>query len=244
MILWSSQTGPTTAGVYGQLFDSTGSQIGSEFEVTPLGGDPTVSGIANGGFAASWGIPDDGDIFGVAGQTFDQNAAMVGSSFQVNTYTTSLQGSPSQATLSNGNYAVTWESYGQDGSSAGIYSQVFSASGAKVGGEFQVNDFTTNTQWQASVSAFADSKFVVTWTSDDQDGSQGGIFGRVIDSNNLPAGTTSSGAATTLSGALTTNSPGSTSSPPVVASASKVEAAHPLRILAALGAGGYALRHQ
>jgi hypothetical protein len=47
----------------------------------------------------------------------------VGPEFRVNAFTTGLQGYSSVAAGSAGNFVVVWQSYGQDGSSYGIYSQ-------------------------------------------------------------------------------------------------------------------------
>src|SRR3954449_3824018 len=41
-----------------------------------------------------------------------------------------------------GNFAVTWQSSGQDGSGLGIYAQRYNAAGVAQGGEFRVNSFT------------------------------------------------------------------------------------------------------
>jgi hypothetical protein len=90
---------------------------------------------------------------------------------RVNTYTNEFQINPSVATLTDGSVVVIWASYGQDGSMQGIYGQKFSAAGDKVGGEFQVNSFTSNNQRTPAVAALAGGNFVVTWVSELQRGS-------------------------------------------------------------------------
>src|SRR6266498_399106 len=57
----------------------------------------------------------------------------------VNTYTNYHQRDPALSVLAGGNVVVTWSSYGQDGSMYGVYAQLFSPTGDKVGSEFQVN---------------------------------------------------------------------------------------------------------
>lgn len=65
-----------------------------------------------------------------------------------------------------------------------------SASGVvPVGGEFQVNSFTLNFQKEVTVSSDGGSGFVVAWESDQQDGSNWGVFGQRFASNGSPAGT-------------------------------------------------------
>lgn len=47
-----------------------------------------------------------------------------------------------------------------------------------IGPEFQINTDTTDRQYQSSVTALNDGGFVVTWSSDGQDGDSYGIFGQ------------------------------------------------------------------
>jgi hypothetical protein len=97
----------------------------------------------------------------------------------VNTYTTDYQAFPAVAIDAMGNFAVVWESYTQDGSYLGTFGQRFDASGAPRGGEFQVNTFTTSTQYSARVASDPAGNFVVAWSSSSgQDGSGFGVFGQ------------------------------------------------------------------
>ena len=62
------------------------------------------------------------------------------------------------------------------GDAGGIYGQRYDQNGIQVGNEFQVNTYTTSTQWYPSITALSDGGFVVVWESDGQDGDQKGIF--------------------------------------------------------------------
>ena len=60
-------------GVFGQRFDSSGSAIGSEFQVnthtTSYQGYPSVTSLTDGGFVVAWqSANQDGDGGGVLGQ--------------------------------------------------------------------------------------------------------------------------------------------------------------------------------
>ena len=101
-----------------------------------------------------------------------------GNDVRVNTFTTGDQMHPAVAALAGGGFVVTWTSRGQDGSGYGIYGQRYAADGTPVGSEFRVNTFTTSDQRFPSVTALADGGFVVTWTSNGQDGSDSGIYGQ------------------------------------------------------------------
>jgi hypothetical protein len=78
----------------------------------------------------------------------------------------------------SGNFVVAWSSYLQDGSDFGVFGQRYDSSGASVGPEFQVNTYTTGTQFGWSVAADPSGDFAVVWTSEGQDGSFDGVFGQ------------------------------------------------------------------
>jgi hypothetical protein len=59
----------------------------------------------------------------------------------------------------------------------------------RIAGEFRVNVYTTNRQWQAAVASDADGDFVVVWESTAaQDGEAYGLFGRRYTSLGAPVG--------------------------------------------------------
>ncbi|MCP3960681.1 MAG: hypothetical protein GY719_22790 [bacterium] len=85
---------------------------------------------------------------------------------QVNTYTTSRQARPAVATSPTGEFVVVWTSLGSSGTDSSLYSiqgQRYSAQGKKVGGQFQVNTYTTNHQTTPSVAQAGSGAFVVAW---------------------------------------------------------------------------------
>ncbi len=60
-----------------------------------------------------------------------------------NTFATNSQYAPAVAMDADGDFVVTWASYGQDGSSNGIYAQRYNAAGVAQSTEFLVNTRTT-----------------------------------------------------------------------------------------------------
>jgi len=170
-------------------------KIGSEFQVntyiTGYQSEPSVTSLSNGQFVVTWKSSDgqDGDGNGVYGQVFNADGRKNGSEFQVNTYTTDDQDSPSVASLTNGQFVVTWDSLGQDGDGWGIYGQIFNADGTKSGSEFQVNTYTANFQDSSSIASLNNDKFVVTWKSLGQDGSgYYGIYGQIFNADGTKSG--------------------------------------------------------
>lgn len=200
VVTWGSQAQDGSGyGVYGQVYRSDGAAIGSEFRVnTYTFGDqnePSVTRLENGGFVVAWySLGQDGSGYGVYGQVYNSDGNRIGGEFRVNTYTHDWQYLPSVASLVNGGFVVTWQSggiwssLGQDGSESGVYGQVYSGDGSPVGGEFRVNTHTEDRQSFPSVASLADGGFVVTWQSNEQDGSYGGIYGQVYGGDGSPVG--------------------------------------------------------
>ena len=140
---------------------------------------PSVTGLADGGFVVTWmSHNQDGDSWGVYGQRYAADGAASGDEFLINTYTSNQQQEPSVTALNDGGFVVTWMSNGNDGSGWGVYGQRYAADGAASGNEFLINSFTSNNQYDPSVTALADGGFVVTWRGGDQDGSGYGVFGQ------------------------------------------------------------------
>jgi hypothetical protein len=111
----------------------------------------------------------------------------LGPEFPVNTFVGGDQSAPVVASAA-GNSVVVWQSLGQDGSFYGVFAQRYDAQGNPLGGEFQVNTFTTGNQGQPAVAAAPGGNFVITWQSDSQDGSQQGVYARRYDASGNPLG--------------------------------------------------------
>jgi len=146
------------------------------------------SRLVGGGFVVTWtSSGQDGSSNGVYGQVFNSAGSKVDGEFRVNTYTANSQQTPSVVSLWGGGFVATWTSSGQDGSSLGVYAQVFSSAGTKVGSEFRVNTYTTGDQVNAAVAALSGGGFVVTWASDLPGGSLG-YTGQIFDSAGAKVG--------------------------------------------------------
>lgn len=184
VIVWmSAQQDGSGEGVFGQRFAPSGVPQGPEFRVNTQVADhqrePSVGVDADGSFAVTWtSWGQDGDKTGIFGQRFSRSGVPEGSEFQVNTYTTSYQNSPVIAVDADGNFVVVWRSSFQDGSGGGTFGQRYSSAGSPLGGEFQVNTYTTANQNFPSVGADSLGNFVVAWEAFGQDASDYGIFGQ------------------------------------------------------------------
>ncbi len=183
VVVWNSYTQDgSISGVFGQRFDSAGSKQGIEFQVNSYttGGQnlPEVAADGTSSFVVTWmSYGQDASSGGVFGQRFDSAGSPAGSEFQVNTYTTNEQAFPAVTADGSGNFVVAWYSFGQN-AYGDVFGQRFSSAGRPVGSEFQVNNYTTNSQVPSAVAADGAGNFVVAWTSYRQDGSTFGVFGQ------------------------------------------------------------------
>jgi hypothetical protein len=87
-----------------------------------------------------------------------------------------------------GNFVVVWSSDGTSGGPLGIFGRRFLRAGAPLGPDFQINTFTTIVPRETSVASDLAGNFVVTWTSNGQDGGGYGVFARRYDASGAPLG--------------------------------------------------------
>jgi len=172
-------------GVYGQLFDSNASSLGNEFRIntytTSNQNYPSVTSLGSDKFVVTWqSNGQDGGYYGIYGQIFNSSAYPLGSEFRVNTYTALWQAYSSVTSLGSDKFVVTWQSDGQEGDFYGVYGQLFDSSASPLGSEFRINTYTTYEQQSPSVTGLGSDKFVVTWHSWGQDGSDWGIYGQIL----------------------------------------------------------------
>lgn len=181
-------------GVYGQVYNEDGNKIGGEFLANTYTNSsqeyPSVTSTKDGGFVVVWTSyqQDSSGGYGVYGQRFNANGSKVGSEFHVPTTSYSDQYLVDVAGLESGGYVVTWQSYYQDGSAYGIFGQMYNASGQKVGGEFQVNTYTSYDQNEPAVAGLQGGGFVVSWSSYSQQGSKRSVHGQIYDEDGNKVG--------------------------------------------------------
>ena len=119
-------------GVYGQLYDASGTAIGGEFRVNDTTANdqeaPNVAALADGGFMVVWeSYGQDGSLEGVYAKRYDSGGTDVSGEVLINATTADDQYQPDIDVLNDGSVIVTWTADAQDGSGSGIYSQVYAA---------------------------------------------------------------------------------------------------------------------
>lgn len=183
----------TTGVIQGHIYNADGSSAGPAFQASTSAYisnptydyHPVVAALAGGGFVVTYQGSDyvSGTIpaySGILAQIYDASAHVVRSELIVNSQHDYDQDFQDVVGLTNGDFVVTWrdlrggrETVGaaENPSSNGVYGQVMTATGERVGGQFLVNTTTLGDQGLSKVAALPDGRFVVTWT--DSSGASG-----------------------------------------------------------------------
>ncbi len=182
-------------GVYAQRFSTTGQPLGGEIPVnTTTAGEQDVPRVAMAvdgeSFVVTWESPDS-DVMGVFAQAFDGAGVPLGSERQVNEVESERQARPSVAMLPGDTFVVTFESIGPDGDYYGVMTRRFPLVGEGLGPEVVVNLYTADRQRSSHVAAQTDGRMAVVWESQDQDGSDYGIYAQRFSSNGARLGSLS-----------------------------------------------------
>ena len=175
VVVWASTPGQdgSSQGLFGRFIGSGGAPSGGEFQVntytTAQQYRPDVAvDPSTGSFTVVWTSAggQDGDLMGVFGQAMSPSGTKVGTEFQVNTWTTNDQTWSTVDADGAGGFVVAWESYKQDDPVLrGVFAQVYDSTGSRLGGEFQVNTWTTERQRYPEVAALDPNSFLVVWQS-------------------------------------------------------------------------------
>ena len=170
-------------GIYFQRYDNAGAPVGGETLVntatTGDQSDPKITVLSSGEFVIVW---EDRNTLDTHFQRFSSTGTTQGIATTLNTTTLGDQNDPEVMALTGGGFVAVWESENQDGDGNGLYGQRFDATGATVGGEFQVNSTVADNQQDPKITALDDGGFLVVWESNgDQDGSNAGTYSQQFD---------------------------------------------------------------
>ena len=170
VVVWQNVDPPlgSLATVRGQRYDNSGNTAGSSFQVnttTGFQGQASLAVWPDGRFVAVWA---DLDVTDVRGQLFAADGSFNGSELLINTYTTDEQVWPVARVADDGSFLVVWQSLGSTGSDndgRSVQGQRFDSNGGLLGGQFQVNTYTTGDQYNPALEKAPDGSFVVAWSS-------------------------------------------------------------------------------
>lgn len=162
------------SAIRGQRYTAGGAAVGSEFLVNTITTDdqhePSVAGLAGGGFVVAWrddsASVDDSSGTAVRAQRYTAAGVADGAEFRVNTTTSGNQFEPSVAGLAGGGFVISWtdaSATGGDTSGQAIRAQRYTSAGAVNGAEFLVNTITTGSQNSSAAAGLTSGGFVITW---------------------------------------------------------------------------------
>jgi hypothetical protein len=149
-----------------------GEPVGAEFQVnTYTTGGQVVSGQSvaqvGSGFVVVW-QSTFGAALSVRAQRFDAAGQPIGAELQADTDPPVDLGTASVAPTGSGGFVVVWRgsNSGDDPMSPSVQARRYDADGMPIGGQFQVNAYTTSDQQRAVVAPLGTAGgFVVVWQS-------------------------------------------------------------------------------
>src|SRR5262249_32466654 len=138
----------------------------------------SVAAAPNGNFLVVYQSSgqDSPNSDGIFARLFDANGTPLTAEFQVNASASFSQRYPTVAADADGNFLVTYSSFGQDGSGWAIFARPFNSAGDPLGNEFPVNTVTTRDQINSSVAIGSGTAVVVY--SGNGPGDDQGVFAR------------------------------------------------------------------
>lgn len=185
VIVWSStdqdKANPNSRyGIYAQRYNATGEKTGSEFQInSPINSYHSLPDIAmhgSGSFVVTWQFKE-GTNWDIYAKRYSSAGTAQGTHFRVNTFLANRQVEPKIAMDTLGRFIIIWRSEKQNGATSwDVYSQRFSASGAKLGLEILANTYTTNIAASTetystlaySVAMNANGEYAIAWQCPEQ----------------------------------------------------------------------------
>jgi Ca2+-binding RTX toxin-like protein len=125
---------------------------------------PTITGLTDGGYVASWVFEHADGSRGIYLQRYDAQGLAVNGEIRASTnvFTTGLNPlDPSITGLDGGGFVVVWTEINTLTMGYDIFAQRYAADGAAAGAQFVVNSSPSNEQ--PAVAALANGGFVVSW---------------------------------------------------------------------------------
>ncbi|NQT25657.1 T9SS type A sorting domain-containing protein [candidate division KSB1 bacterium] len=179
--------------IYGQMYGSDGSSLGSNFKINDDSGTrrqyaPAVSADSSDNFVVTWQDERDNKK-NIYAQRYDSNGSALGSNFKVNDDPGDVRHlSPAVSVDIQGQFVITWYDERELGD-FNVYAQRFGSDGSSMGGNLKINEDFEHPWLQAPVVAMnLRADFMIVWTDNrsltsDIYGQMGNIDGSITGSN-------------------------------------------------------------
>jgi len=176
-----------------RCYDAQGTPLGNPFIIASKSvGDEQYAAMAYdpaGNLLVAFGAYYFSDArHRIEAARFDTTGNPLGEGFLVSASWAGQASYPMLAMDSDGNYVITWATYGQDGSGYAVHARRYNSADVPQGAEFRVNTYTVGNQRSPRLAMSPDGKFVIVWQSADQDGSKEGIYGQQFNAAGVPEG--------------------------------------------------------
>ena len=149
----------------------------------------SIDANASGTHIVVWsGDEPNGQSDVVYGRLLDQQGMPISDSFRIDTSPAGRHESKDVAINTDGRFVVVWDVNGLSGQHREVFGRIYDSSGTPVGDDFQINTFASDDQRNPSVAISPTGDFVVVWSSQYQDGSADGVYGRRYNSLGIPQG--------------------------------------------------------
>ena len=166
VVIWESgKDTKNSVSVQGRLLSRRGKPESDEFRVdsgkTPEIWNTALAANAPGDFLVTW-ESTDADGPGVSARLYDMAGAALTSELTVNASAAGRQRRPAVVATRTGDFLVAWQGF-QDDAFHGIYGQLLSRAGARIGGEVQIGHGSGDVQISPSLALLPSGDIVAAW---------------------------------------------------------------------------------
>jgi hypothetical protein len=189
---WTVGSG-TSADIYGQIFNASGTKIGSQFlvnTVTAFNQDTaTASQISGGRFVVTWASAESlttGTVQ-IKAQIFSSSGTKLGSEFLVNTTRLDPNSgvaisstAPQVDDLPDGGFVITWAHNGGSYLNTSTRAQMYNASGVADGGELILNTVSDRNEGSGDVAVDGNGTIFSVWASSSSAATDSNIRGEIL----------------------------------------------------------------
>jgi hypothetical protein len=170
--------------IMARRYNNDGSAKGDPFEVSVTGFETiataAVSVNGDGDFVVTWDGADYNEYNQIYSRKYGADGYAVTDEFVVNSMISAENENPECSINDLGDFVIMWDRQtAQAEMGKDVLGQRYDIGGGRVGDEFKINTYVYDDQQNVAVSCRTDGTFVGVWQSEGQDGSDGGIFGRI-----------------------------------------------------------------
>ncbi|MDD7805538.1 MAG: Ig-like domain-containing protein, partial [Endozoicomonas sp. (ex Botrylloides leachii)] len=199
VIVWEGSGSDQTSdsGVYLRQFNAQGHVV-QEITVSNTlqedQQDPSVSALADGGYVVSWSSQHEGN-HGVYARVFNASGEPQGDEFKVSQNDDGFALAEDVIGLDDGGFIATWRTSDVEGASSEVFARRFDASGNPINEAYKINDYIGDDQDTVRLDLLSNGSIAAVWQSDNEDGSEKGVFGKVMSLGDSVKDNASSGTA-------------------------------------------------